>query len=266
MELKEVEESKNDVISEVVEMNRRGKKRKSRRKREKITEQATVELPDPVKEVVLQDPLEVFGGDIMLMIVRNLDARSVVLSLLVSRGWHSFASSDSLWTSKCEELWLGKAHLPRLALVPGLPKLAAYSLSVMDGKRNRIMKEDLCDHVWEYHFNKVVPEYWLNLDPYWKGTRPLMHRHFHLDGSQTADPGDTVWGGHECCYTIVTSVVGEGKLREHYVRINHWPHMFVSRKLDWSWEMSNRIYCYSSVPDANREGGTGPLPALVEYS
>lgn len=100
MELKEVEESKNDVISEVVEMNRRGKKRKSRRKREKITEQATVELPDPVKEVVLQDPLEVFGGDIMLMIVRNLDARSVVLSLLVSRGWHSFASSDSLWTSK----------------------------------------------------------------------------------------------------------------------------------------------------------------------
>ncbi|KDO39333.1 hypothetical protein CISIN_1g044034mg [Citrus sinensis] len=26
---------------------------------------------------------------------------------------------------------------------------------------------------------QVVPEYWLNLDPYWKGTSPLMHRYFH---------------------------------------------------------------------------------------
>lgn len=33
------------------------------------------------------------------------------------------------------ELWLGKAHIPRLAQSRGLPKLAAYSLSVMDGKR-----------------------------------------------------------------------------------------------------------------------------------
>ncbi|KAH9650357.1 F-box domain-containing protein [Citrus sinensis] len=159
----------------------------------------------------------------------------------------------------------GKAHVPRLAVVQGLPKLAAYSLSVTDGKRTRIMKEDLCDHVWEFHFNKVVPEYWLNLDPYWKGTSPLMHRYFHEDGSQTADPGDEVWGGHECCYSIVTSVVGEGKIREHYVRINRcWLHMLVSRKKDWSWEMSNILYCYSSVPDGHRVGGTGPLLLCLE--
>ncbi|KAJ4722867.1 F-box domain containing protein [Melia azedarach] len=192
MELKELEELNDYVFSEeeeevAAEVNKRGKKRKrngrrKKRERDKITKQEEV--------VVLQDPLEVFGGDIMLLILGKLDARSVALSLLVSRAWHGVASSDSLWTSKCEELWLGKAHVPRLALVPGLPKLAAYSLSVMDGKRNRIMKEDLCDHVWEFHFNKVVPEYWRNLDPYWKGTSPLMHRYFHMDGSQTADPGD----------------------------------------------------------------------------
>ncbi|KDO42023.1 hypothetical protein CISIN_1g047820mg, partial [Citrus sinensis] len=92
----------------------------------------------------------------------------------------------------------------------------------------------------------VAPEYWLNLDPYWKGTSPLMHRYVHEDGSQTADP--------------VTSVVGEEKIREHYVRINRLlPHMFVSRKKDWSWEMSNILNCYSSVPDGHRVGGTGPL-------
>ncbi|KAH9681295.1 hypothetical protein WN943_029370 [Citrus x changshan-huyou] len=91
-----------------------------------------------------------------------------------------------------------------------------------------------------------------------------MHRYFHEDGSQTADPGDKVWGGHECCYSIVTSVVGEGKIREHYVRINRcWPHMLVSRKKDWGWEMSNILYCYSSVPDGHRVGGTGHLLLCV---
>ncbi|XP_041014173.1 uncharacterized protein LOC121257280 isoform X1 [Juglans microcarpa x Juglans regia] len=157
-----------------------------------------------------------------------------------------------------EKLWLGKAHIPRLMQIRGLSKLVAYSLAVTDGKRNRIMKDDLCDHAWEFHFNKGAPEYWRNLDPYWKGTGPPMRRYFHPDGSQSADPDDKVWGGHECCYLTVTSIVGEGKIREHYVRINRWPRMSVSRKHDWSWELSNHLYSYSSIPDANKEGGTGP--------
>ncbi|GAY42380.1 hypothetical protein CUMW_066400 [Citrus unshiu] len=258
MELQEMEEKlqNGDVLLEVKKKNKR-KRRKKKRNREKRKEKIEEE------EDLSQDPLEVFGRDIILMILKNLDARSVALSLLVSRAWHGVASSDSIWSAKCEELWLGKAHIPCLALVQGLPKLAAYSLSIMDGKRTRITKEDLCDHAWEFHFNKVVPEYWRNLDPYWKGTSPLMHRYFHTDGSQTADPGDKVWAGHECCYSIITSVVGEGKIREHYVRINRWPHMLVSRKQDWSWEMSNVLCCYSSVPDAHRGGGTGPLLPMV---
>lgn len=207
----------------------------------------------------LQDPLEVLGREITLKILSKLDARSVALSLVVSRGWHGVASSDQLWAPKCDELWHGKAHIPRLSQARGLSKLAAYSLSIMDGRRCRIVKDDLCDHVWEFHFTKAAPEYWRNLDPYWKGTGPPMHRYFHPDGSQTADPGDKVWGGHECCYYIVTSIVGEGKIRAHYVRINRWLALSVYRKQDWSWEMSNNLYCYSSIPDADKEGGTGPF-------
>lgn len=102
MELKELEELNDYVFSEeeeevAAEVNKRGKKRKrngrrKKRERDKITKQEEV--------VVLQDPLEVFGGDIMLLILGKLDARSVALSLLVSRAWHGVASSDSLWTSK----------------------------------------------------------------------------------------------------------------------------------------------------------------------
>ncbi|KAE8673852.1 nucleosome/chromatin assembly factor group [Hibiscus syriacus] len=69
----------------------------------------------------------------------------------------------------------------------------------------RIMKDD---HIWEFHFNKAGPEFWRNLDPYWKGTGPLMRRYFHPDGSQTAGADGKAWGGQECCYSIVTSIVG----------------------------------------------------------
>ncbi|KAI3738888.1 hypothetical protein L2E82_29119 [Cichorium intybus] len=205
-----------------------------------------------------KDPLVVCGFDIMLMILSLLDARSVASSLVVSRKWRRVASSDTIWSEKCKELWADKAHLPRLAQVDGLSKLSAYTLSIVDGKRSRIVKEDLWDHAWEFHFTEAAPEYWHNLDPYWRGIGPPMHRYFHQDGSQSADPDDPVWGGHECCYSIVTSFLADGKIREHYVRINRWLQLSISRRHDWGWEMSNHIYFYSSVPDGYKEGGTGP--------
>ena len=106
---------------------------------------------------------------------------------------------------------------------------------------------------------QAAPEYWRNLDPSWKHTGPPMRRYFHQDGYHSADPHDAVWGGHECEYTIVTSFVGDGKIRDHYVRINQWPPMKVSRKEDWSWELSNHLYRYNSIPDAEKRGCTGPL-------
>lgn len=122
-----------------------------------------------------------------------------------------------------------------------------------------ILCDNLINLTADTLFSQLAPEYWRNLDPYWKSTGPLMRRYFHPDGSQSADPGDKVWGGHESCYSVVTSLLGDGKIRDHYVRINRWPCMRVSRKLDWGWEMSNSLYSYSSIPDAGKEGGTGPL-------
>ena len=69
-----------------------GRKRKKKRKRQDGAEEEKSEVP--------QDPLEVFGSDMMMMILSYLDAPSVALSLLVSRGWHGVASSDRLWSTK----------------------------------------------------------------------------------------------------------------------------------------------------------------------
>ncbi|KAG8372792.1 hypothetical protein BUALT_Bualt12G0103800 [Buddleja alternifolia] len=247
-----------------------------------------------------QDPLEVFGSEIMTVMLSKVDARSVAIARLVCRGWHAVASSDKIWAPKkkvcghakasdvvhklfarairrnrdielseicnvcphfqCEELWLGKRHIARISKVQGLPKLAAYSLSLMDGKRTRITRQDLCDHVWEFHFTATAPEYWRNLDPYWSGSGPVMRRYFHPDGSVTAGPGDRVWGGHESSYTVVTGLLADGKIRDHYVRINRWPKLNVQRRDDWGWELCNHLYTYTSVADADdKEDGTGPF-------
>ncbi|XP_039784083.1 uncharacterized protein LOC120650861 isoform X1 [Panicum virgatum] len=159
----------------------------------------------------------------------------------------------------CAELMAGKAHIPRLTSIRTGSKLSTYSMAIMDGKRSRITKEDLCDHAWEYRFTIAAPEYWRNLDPSWKHTGPPMRRYFHPDGYHSADPHDAVWGGHECAYTVITSFVGDGQIRDHYVRINRWPPLKVSRKDDWSWELSNHLYRYNSIPDADKKGCTGPL-------
>lgn len=70
----------------------KGKKRKRRKRTEEDLNQDDGGFQT--------DPLVVFGTDIMMMILRNLDAGSVALSLLVSRSWNGVASSDRLWSSK----------------------------------------------------------------------------------------------------------------------------------------------------------------------
>ncbi|KAM7263041.1 hypothetical protein ACFE04_000724 [Oxalis oulophora] len=102
-----------------------------------------------------KDLLVVLDRDLMLKVLSYLDARSTAVCLLISRGWHAVAFADRLWTSKCEELWHGKAHIPRMSRAQELSKLTAYSLSIMDSKRTRITKDDLCDHAWEFHYTKA---------------------------------------------------------------------------------------------------------------
>ena len=52
------------------------------------------------KKCNLHDPLDVFGYDIMLMVLSFLDAHSVATAVLVSREWRSVASSDTIWSKK----------------------------------------------------------------------------------------------------------------------------------------------------------------------
>ncbi|XP_031482659.1 uncharacterized protein LOC116252495 isoform X3 [Nymphaea colorata] len=88
-----------------------------------------------VVEESMTDPLVVLGPDVFSMVLDRLDARSAARSLLVSRRWFYAACDDAIWVKKVKELWMDKAHIPRMAMMRGLSKLAAYSISFSDGKR-----------------------------------------------------------------------------------------------------------------------------------
>ncbi|CAK9184259.1 unnamed protein product [Ilex paraguariensis] len=157
-----------------------------------------------IKEGRLQDPLIAFGSDIMMMILSHLDVGSVALSLLVSPRWNGVASNDRLWTSKLYKQD-DRNRTMQLEVLSGIlrifeeDELADLFTMRLNGKifhsaisMVRIVKDDLYDHAWEFHFNEAAPDYWPNLDPYREGIGPPMRRYFHPDGSQSADPGDKV--------------------------------------------------------------------------
>lgn len=90
------EENNNTAVKKRMRMAPRERSRKRKRRKKK----AAVEVVEDGSGGVVQDPLEVFGTDIMKTILNNLDARSLALSLLVSRAWRRVASRDCLWSVK----------------------------------------------------------------------------------------------------------------------------------------------------------------------
>ena len=90
------------AVSVSVSLNRAARNVRKTAKRGRFTWGEEEEEEEEVE--LSQDPLEVLGRDIMLMILKNLDARSVALFPLVSGAWHGVASSDSIWSAKVKFL------------------------------------------------------------------------------------------------------------------------------------------------------------------
>ncbi|XP_073299746.1 uncharacterized protein [Primulina huaijiensis] len=180
-------------------------------------------------------------------------------------GFENFA--ENIWGEKASGDGGDEAEAeldPLMIFGSGIMMMILNKLDARSVARSRLVSREWLkvassDIIWN---PKEAPSYWRNLDPYWRGTGTMMRRYFHPDGSITADPDDPVWGGHESCYTVVTGLHDDGRIREHYVRVNRWPQMSVRRKEDWSWEISNHLHCYTSVPDADKHG-TGPFFPLI---
>jgi len=96
----------------------------------------------------------------------------------------------------------------------GIMSTVRVSLASSDVVASKRTEGELM-HISSWWQLKAAPEYWRNLDPSWKHTGPPMRRYFHPDGYHSADPHDAVWGGHECAYTVITSFVGDGQIRDH---------------------------------------------------
>ncbi|KAL3828331.1 hypothetical protein ACJIZ3_017133 [Penstemon smallii] len=84
----------------------------------------------------VEDPLVVFGSGVMMIILSKMDARSVALSRLVSRGWLAVASTDRIWAPKKFRMYTTSHHFmayksqPLLAVLGHISKFERGNMGV----------------------------------------------------------------------------------------------------------------------------------------
>ncbi|GAB4815619.1 hypothetical protein N2152v2_008075 [Parachlorella kessleri] len=196
-----------------------------------------------------QDPAAVLGRDVMHVVLGNLPARDLAVAGCVSKQWQSLCSEGFLWRRICEDLWHGKVYVPQAAAGSELSWRQRYEASLLDAARNDITTQELCTFSWTFRFKWLAGVFWTAQDPYWTREGHMLRRFFHESGSLTAAPSDPFWGHHECRWRFTKSKEG---LRGHYVKVNHWPSLSISRTPSWGWRMEN---CWVVYEAELRPGG-----------
>ncbi|KAL6205998.1 hypothetical protein ACLB2K_023249 [Fragaria x ananassa] len=123
--------------------------------------------------------------------------------------------------------------MPRLLQFRGLSRLAAYSLSVMDSKRSR----NAYNFQPPQNTGEILILIGRALAPSCTATFILMAVKLQIMVMKSGAAMNPV---------IAPLLV--------FLKMDRWPQMFVFRKQDWSWEMSNHLFCYTSIPDSDKAG------------
>jgi len=182
------------------------------------------------------------------LILPRLDKQSLATLAQVNRQWAEAARDDYLWQPLCKELWEGKCYNPFCKKVQAgdLSWKDAYKASVLDSMRTQITEDELCSNSgWNFRFKISAGEYWVAMDPSYYGEAP-MQRYFHVDSTICAGPGDPLFNNnYETRWRFTKTRFGK---RGHFVKVNHWPSLLISRLPDWRFKMENQWVEYHQSP------------------
>ncbi|KAK9803156.1 hypothetical protein WJX72_005533 [[Myrmecia] bisecta] len=218
----------------------------------------------PVR-TVKHDPAQLLGPDLLGAIFSHLEAETLRNCVEVSRQWHAVAKQDYLWRPLCEDLWNGKVFVPQRQQASSASFKQRYLASTTAATKASLTAEELCAFTWNFRFKRTAGAYCMSYDPFWTKTGPMMQRHFHADRSVTGSPRThPFWmPEYECTWRFTK--YREGKAG-HYVKVNYWPALGISRTPGWGWRMENCWVVYEADlqlggPLAN--GLPAPAPAAV---
>ena len=71
-----------------------------------------------------------------------------------------------------------------------------------------------------------------------------MERHFRKNGTISNPLPDSSFGEQRRTWRFINRKEGR---RGHFVRVNQWPALEVSRRSDWGWRMENQWVVYEST-------------------
>lgn len=172
---------------------------------------------------------------------------------LVSKAWLQLAAEESLWEAHCSRSWEGKLCIPDTAHLAKWRQ--KWLLAEADSHRTQLTTDELCSYSWTFRFRPAAGAFWMAMDPFYHSGQPMLRRFFTCGHLVSETANDPLWGPHESRWRFSKSSLGK---RGHFLKINHWPCLSISRTADWGWEMSNEWVCYQLAGEASAvEEGDG---------
>ncbi|KAK9831053.1 hypothetical protein WJX74_001294 [Apatococcus lobatus] len=183
-------------------------------------------------------------------IFKKLSPKDTAACGLVCKQWKAISISQAIWKEHCEELWANKVFLPSLEQNLSFQQL--FKALLADSKRTELGAQELCSCQWTFRFKPQAGHYWTSFDPYYTKEGPMMQRQFKLDGSLTGSPAHhPLWSPHwESRWRFTKTSMGK---RGHFIKVNHWPALSISRTEDWGWRLENCWVEYRSLKQKHPE-------------
>ena len=133
------------------------------------------------------------GIDALELVCFFLSAEDLVLALPTSRAFAAVLGSDSVWSSRCLQLWDDKLWVrPLFAQAGSMRRIAAYWESIRDASRDEITADELTAIEWSSRMKGNAGQPWTDRDPWWQGDSASTRR-YRANGTFTSLHGEGEW-------------------------------------------------------------------------
>lgn len=187
--------------------------------------------------------------DLLFEIMSRMDLKTLLVAATVCETWRGVARHDAIWRPRCKELWENKKFFSSWVLLENTSMWRKFFLSILDAKRERPTKEELCSMTWKFEM-KRAPRYLRELEATFSenGTtrvenfREMRWCFFNYIGPEHPHLEHCGEGAAQ------NQIVPAGSLR---ICVGPYPPLRISRTHEWGWRLENDWVIYENVWNPN---------------
>lgn len=127
--------------------------------------------------------------DILVAIFIHLDVRELACVRLVDKRWSNVFESQVIWQTLYERKAIRTAQ--RYSLDTRISWMMKYKLSLLEDKREFILRDELVGKPWSFRFKEGAGEEWVAQCLWWRDGQDARQVVFHEDGILRPVPSET---------------------------------------------------------------------------